>query len=327
MYPGTFTAIDAGVKSESLLASSLFCLFQGDQIANTFTVIDPKGDVVDELGKVAALMRTFTKKYAAKAAKAAAERAGFVATTGAGLPEPENPFVLGYGISQKVKEELRGEPTFKPLNFQFSVTGVPLEKHNFATLNFLMLTKSIDELSNVEKNLNAGYFRQTFFELIHAEYADAGTGRPVFDAVMGISRDLFVRQYISPQVLQTYTPQLPQISGFQTFSNPPVNALFSVLDNGHFATSFSQQWWTNTPKRQSSHWTEQKLGFSHFERWTGTTETCVEYWCDNTTGLPVNGKRVIKVKVTGSMSSQLDITNDIFPNGGASLRFRTLRPH
>lgn len=314
MYPGTFTAIDAGVKSESLLASSLFCLFQGDQMANTFKLTNSSGHVIDD-GVSAALMHEFCHKYAHTTST---PDQSVDAKTGRGLPSPDNPFVLGYGISQKVKEETRGEPTFKPLNFQFSVTGDPVEKHNFATLNFLMLTKPIGDLSNVEKNLNAGYFPQTFFETINAEYPDAITGRPVFDAVMGISRDLFVKQYILPNVLKAYTPPVPQISGFKVFSGDPTTTLFKEQD-GRFTTTYEQTWYTDAPRRKSNHWSEQAFGLSHFEKWGGETTVNVQYWSDDTHGLPVNGKRTIRVKITGTLYNHLEITNDIFPSGDLNL--------
>lgn len=134
MYPGTYNALKKGIDSKALLPCSLFCLFQGDQIANTFKLINPSGVPVEEeenKGLVGGFMQLFSSKYAKPTKKAEISPASGlpVAKTDSGLPSPTNPFVLGYGISQDIPTNVQGVPAFNPLNFQFSVTesntGVP----------------------------------------------------------------------------------------------------------------------------------------------------------------------------------------------------------
>lgn len=321
MYPGTYNALKKGIDSKALLPCSLFCLFQGDQIANTFKLINPSGVPVEEeenKGLVGGFMQLFSNKYAKPTKKPEISPASGlpVAKTGSGLPSPTNPFVLGYGISQDIPTTVEGVPAFNPLNFQFSVTGTPLP--GFATLNFLMLTEAIHDSANVEKNLNAGYFRQTFFEPIHATYTDATRGTPVFDAVMGISRGLFIRQYLDPQVLSIYTPQIPQIPDFSITAFAPEHNSFGQ-EGSEFKTEYKRSWRSNIVKKKSGHWTESILGASHFEQWSGTSEVKVTYRGSDTQGLPVNGQRQINVKIRGKMFNELNITNDILNTEGAFL--------
>ncbi|KAL0945254.1 hypothetical protein HGRIS_000764 [Hohenbuehelia grisea] len=269
MHPDTYKAIEHGINSELLLPSSLFCLFQGDQIASSFKILDPSGKRVQGRETVDEIMLKFTSRFAEKAANAKPTDT-FVASEGRGLPTPDNPFVLGYGISQVVPEASKGVPVFNLPNFQFSVTGS--SKPGLATLNYLMLTKPIHASANIQQNLNAGLFDQTLLSTIHADYLDTKKGTPVFDAVMGLSRELFVEQYIIPQICDAYGPKPPQIPGFTTSSSGPKIEKYAS-DVGGFNTVTSTDWWTNKANIHSDHFLESAMATRPFREMVGNIES------------------------------------------------------
>ncbi|KUJ14210.1 uncharacterized protein LY89DRAFT_736258 [Mollisia scopiformis] len=78
-----------GVDSRNFLVSSIFCVFQAAQMANTFQLRNPEGKLL-ELGEAPGDFTLTVSKY----------------FTGMQVKEgqmtPDNPFVLGYGISQEL---------------------------------------------------------------------------------------------------------------------------------------------------------------------------------------------------------------------------------
>lgn len=117
-----------------------------------------------------------------------------------GIPNPNNPFVLGYGISQKtpslksINKDLKTENTpkyFLPKNFRFSTTqGSGLTA---GTLNYLMLTHrpmmgDVEEPGRAGTEPGAGVLTKDLFTVtkMRAEHSDA---------VIGFCRDTFLTRW------------------------------------------------------------------------------------------------------------------------------------
>ncbi|KAM7211511.1 hypothetical protein V8F06_013104 [Rhypophila decipiens] len=151
LSPPVLRLIDFKAQSttKSFQPASLFCLFETGQLARSFQMADATGKTITDDEALSKFKIGLTTRFAPP-------RPGTgtgVATPGNGLPTPENPFVLGYGVSQVDPKPLPQTPQFDPQNFQFSVTHQP---NGFGTINFLMLLGPITKLTDVTQNLNAG---------------------------------------------------------------------------------------------------------------------------------------------------------------------------
>ena len=99
--------IESFVNSEDLLVSSLFCLFEDAQIADTFRLLDADNNPVDDKTVVAWLAGV--NQHFAKLN---------------GSPPDKNPFILGYGVAQhpKVTFRRRNSPR-RAFNYQHPLTA------------------------------------------------------------------------------------------------------------------------------------------------------------------------------------------------------------
>jgi hypothetical protein len=150
---------------------------------------------------------------------------------------PDAPFVLGYGISQKLpamKDIVpNADPTktprfFIPKSYQLTATPGAIgsdKKQNPGTLNFCMLTyRSLnpqtgtlypERNTNGETDLNAGVLPETLFQV---------TRTSAHDGVMGFSEDLILNYWIG------------------TVMAPPL-----FIDPTKFDNLKDKGWTTNTP--------------------------------------------------------------------------------
>jgi hypothetical protein len=97
--------------------TTLFCLFQSTRVVNSFQFLDFDGTSKGGSQKVADTAGLISQYF-----KALSANAGSAST-------PNNPFVLGYGLTQKIKNQtdeqrLRAEnaPYFMPKKFDLTVT-------------------------------------------------------------------------------------------------------------------------------------------------------------------------------------------------------------
>ncbi|KAK4209164.1 hypothetical protein QBC37DRAFT_486307 [Rhypophila decipiens] len=207
LHPSTADRLQSAIDNKSFQPASLFCLFETGQLARSFQMADATGKAITDDEALSKFKIGLTTRFAPP-------RPGTgtgVATPGNGLPTPENPFVLGYGVSQVDPKPLPQTPQFDPQNFQFSVTHQP---NGCSTINFLMLLGPITKLIDVTQNLNAGIFTTPFLAAIGAD-APGPTGRPQYDGTLVISAKSFKEQYIAKQLQDFFAmpnPTFPNVA-------------------------------------------------------------------------------------------------------------------
>jgi hypothetical protein len=149
-----------------------------------------------------------------------------------GTVTPDNPFVLGYGISQTVPDIRLINPTadpdltprfFIPRKFQMTTTPGSVqpsgEKFTNGTLNFCMVTHRDcypntkvempgreERLVGPQQNLNAGKLDRTFFDV---------TRTAAHDGVMGFCRDLILDKFIAQIMGKSFYADPRQVFGDQ----------------------------------------------------------------------------------------------------------------
>lgn len=205
LHPSTVDQLQKAIDNKSFQPASLFCLFETGHLARSFQMADATGKPVTDQQAVSNFIIGLTTRFAPPPPGAD------IATPGNGLPTPDNPFVLGYGIRQVDPEPLPQTPQFDPQNFQFSVTHQP---NGFGTLNFLMLLGPITPLTDVTNNLSAGIFATPFLTAIGAD-APSPTNGPQYDGTLVISAKSFKLEYIAKQLQDLFAmpnPTFPDIS-------------------------------------------------------------------------------------------------------------------
>ena len=137
------------------------------------------------------------------------------------MPTPDHPYVLGYGLSQKVPDLKQVNPDatpdstpkyFIPSGYQMTVTpgyawnGAQRQdsKYTRGTLNFCLLTFREDNDPNpvrkpqktiIAQNTNSGKLSQTLFDL---------TKTSENDGVMGFAQDLMLAKFFGPLLANAY---------------------------------------------------------------------------------------------------------------------------
>jgi hypothetical protein len=182
------TSTEEKIDSRSFLASSIFCLFQSTQISNSFTVSTDKGGQlsVDEFETI----DTFNKTVCAY----------FTTLRSSGLPTTDNPFVLGYAITQELPTMAQANPdatTDKtpkyliPRRYDMSVTAAPAGFGVSGAINFHLQTfreKAQDQIDvDILKHPNAG----TAYYTAQQNITPNGIGNS-YDGVMVLSRKTFL---------------------------------------------------------------------------------------------------------------------------------------
>ena len=137
------------------------------------------------------------------------------------MPTPDHPYVLGYGLSQKVPDLKQVNPDatpdstpkyFVPRSYQMTVTpGYTWNraqrqdsKYTRGTLNFCLLTFREDNDPNpvrkpektiIAQNANSGKLSQNLFDL---------TETSENDGVMGFAEDLMLAKFFGPLLANAY---------------------------------------------------------------------------------------------------------------------------
>lgn len=237
LHPDTYAKLKKGVDEHLFQPSSLFCLFESGHISRSFALYDEQGKRVYDNAENNMLVDQFLGRVLSRFSHpppppANNAQGSDIAILGRGLPTPQNPFVLGYGISQPDPKPLPSEPHFNPQNFQFSVTHAP---NGFGTLNFLMLLNPIQDINNVEKNLNAGLFSTPFLNRIGAATPHPKLGIPQYDSVMVFSAGVFKSEYMAKCLQPVFKIPLPSFPDRSVeikedkVSYPAVNAYEHVI--------------------------------------------------------------------------------------------------
>ncbi|EEU33900.1 uncharacterized protein NECHADRAFT_55608 [Fusarium vanettenii 77-13-4] len=197
-----FTAL----SEQSYTVTTLFCLFQGKRIVNSFEFLNMQG--ASELGSTKAteaanLISSYFKALSANPKSAST---------------PNNPFVLGYGLTQKLEEipakdrkQAENVPYFIPRQFDLTVTKGDGEYSN-GVINYCLLTHRPDEDPNrsvgeglrsidYEKDVGAGFWDagNTPYKRIRADGKASGA-----DGVMTFSREIFRDYWLSENFLSYF---------------------------------------------------------------------------------------------------------------------------
>ncbi|KAJ4303814.1 hypothetical protein N0V90_002715 [Kalmusia sp. IMI 367209] len=171
------------VYNESFLVSSIFCLLQSAQLVNTFRGYDSEGKELS------------SGQWSTSFVKCLADWFDFDRKSQA-TPTPRNPFVLGYGIHQRLPPA-PGTPLFIPRHFQFTTSAnnntVASGK---SSLNFAIVTKD-DRRVDLKTDGNAGNWQPSLI-------VQAGLNRDEADGVMVLSNGIFFNQYIEPFFISAF---------------------------------------------------------------------------------------------------------------------------
>ena len=199
------------VDSNVFTVSTIYCLFEHQEMINSFTILDEnrkvvKGDVV------ASAMDHLTAYFL-----------GIQQTHGS-AQVPENPFILGYGISQKPPQESSDKarenqkktlPYFIPKQFVLTVTpGDGLNQKwstTSGTINYCMLTQRQGQYDRVDispADANAGLFEKTFFDItktLGKTKDDTGKVQG-HDGIMAFSRGIMENLWLEKIIREVRTP-------------------------------------------------------------------------------------------------------------------------
>ncbi|KAL3419493.1 hypothetical protein PVAG01_09715 [Phlyctema vagabunda] len=180
------------LSSKIFQVSTIFCTFQSGKIASNFELRDRHGAVFTGGGETKIM--DHVSNYFSGLTKKAAEDGH------TGLPTPDNPFVLGYGISQDLKkiEEIdkslsraKTPRSFVPRHFGLAASKNP------AALTYGLLTFRDDrskERTIRADDMNAGKPEQNYFEMLKVP-------ANLHDGLMVVSKGVFFDNFIKNSVL------------------------------------------------------------------------------------------------------------------------------
>jgi len=108
------------------------------------------------------------------------------------------PYVLGYGISQKIPHPVTGTPMFLPSTYTFSTTPYDKDKEQ-ASLNFGMINANDHSLDDpkIKDNPSAGVFTPPFVYQTRAVNLKS-------DGVFAVSNALYFRQWLQKAILTPF---------------------------------------------------------------------------------------------------------------------------
>jgi hypothetical protein len=188
MAPGVLSELE-GLKPTIFTVSTIFCTFQSSKIAQKFELRDPTGALYNSQGSTA-IMDHVAKHFHQLSVKSEEAKAK-------GLPTVDNPFVLGYGISQDIKKledidkKLSRASTpryFVPNWFGLAASNDP------SALTFGLLTyrdREEDKRKIRPEDTNAGKPDVNYFNTVRVP-VNAHDGLMIVSK--GIFFDLFVKQ-------------------------------------------------------------------------------------------------------------------------------------
>ncbi|KAL8835442.1 MAG: hypothetical protein Q9170_003319 [Blastenia crenularia] len=206
-HPNTVEALKA-VDPREFTVASIFCIFEDGLIANSFTILDENGQKPNQNTNDFMLLISHYFNDLQQASEN-------------GAPTADHPYVLGYGLAQKVPDLKQVNPDaeadstpkyFIPSGYQMTVTpgytwsGAQRQdsKYTRGTLNFCLLTFREDNDPNparkpektiVAQNANSGKLSQTLFDL---------TKTSENDGIMGFAQDLIWAKFFGPLLADAY---------------------------------------------------------------------------------------------------------------------------
>lgn len=144
------------------------------------------------------------------------------------LPDDGNPYVLGYGIQQKVANPV-GDALFAPSEYIFSTTSWPYTdgadntelQNGQATLNFLILGQGPhnSKLVTIKENPKVDIITEPFVRVTRApkEFSFAHLGehrllnllRRLDSFHIAVSRTIFYDNYVKPKIIYIFLVQSP----------------------------------------------------------------------------------------------------------------------
>lgn len=206
LTPGLVQGLKS-VSSKLFTVSSIFCLMEAVTMVNSFKIVDQTGKP-PSLGLTQDIMNDVTKYFQGLAT--ANQEAN---TSGPGVPTPENPFVLGYGITQSTQDLASVNPDASwqntPACFipsRFDLTTQRGSREGINTLNYCFLTMNTKDPNqnpddNVSRHINvdtlhdAGNLQQSLFDMVGANGGDA---------MMAWSKHLFWDQFVINQLASVF---------------------------------------------------------------------------------------------------------------------------
>ncbi|THH11238.1 hypothetical protein EW146_g8116 [Bondarzewia mesenterica] len=282
MHPGAKKAIDNVFKEvphEDYLVSSLFCLFESTRVANSFSLKDQNGNQVKSDSVAGAFLNSLIITYK-------------------NLDPTQYPYVLGYGISQKIPRPVTGTPLFCPSKFYFSTTPYTGDGSQ-ATLNFCMVNgndhSSNDPLVDPEQNPSAGVFSEPFVYTTRAVNLKS-------DGTFAVSDILFYTHWLKPTILD------PFVNVGKKLSNNAKSTNYEVKYSSGRGTADS-----STYQSWSSDWIESGNWFTgkHEHKFSGNSSVTID-WSSVLQSrpqgdIPVSQKRDLNVNVKGTIYNRMDL--------------------
>jgi hypothetical protein len=175
MPPGLLTGLSS-INPEVFTVSSIFSQFERGRFASTFTAATSDGSKPD-IGEITELMDHLSQYYMGIREEAEkAEREG--------LPNPDTPFVLGYGLMQNIQHIQDINPGaswedtpayFIPANYDMTTTKGSSDNSN--TLNYCMMTHTTknyatDNPRKINNDETVGNLQTSFCDLLKTSAGD-----------------------------------------------------------------------------------------------------------------------------------------------------------
>ncbi|KAJ7042242.1 hypothetical protein C8F04DRAFT_1176402 [Mycena alexandri] len=282
------------LPNEVFLVTSIFCLFESTQVANSFKFTDATGkDIAD-----AAIASTFLIK---------------LQQTYARLDKKDHPWVLGYGISVDIPKKEAGTPLFYPSKFWFSTTPLANDPGN-STLNYCIIDNGFHDENLVDptKNLMAGVMTsndKTFVDLTRASNLKS-------DGVMGFSKTQYINRWIVPEILDqcTWATELTYRKDKSNDDRPKRGTHKVTMDEENRKAHRKDEWdgdWViysepylvgnvdEPPDAGGQPLRVEYIAWS--EKISGSSTVDVEYWSvlqDESGSIPIDKKRLVHLKMT-----------------------------
>ncbi|KDQ59181.1 hypothetical protein JAAARDRAFT_655144 [Jaapia argillacea MUCL 33604] len=300
MHPNAKKAIQDALKEvahEDYLVSSLFCLFESIRVANSFKLTDEKGVDVQSDTQAGAFLNSLITTYNH-------------------IDKTQYPYILGYGVTQKIPHPVTGTPAFRPSKFIFSTTPSKEDDGSQASLNLCMINANdhnlSDPLLDPQQNPSAGVFSPPYVYQTRAKNLKC-------DGVFAVSDALFFRQWLGPTILTPFDigPQMADKNQYK-LQSPTITG-----GTGSNTASRSSSW-TGDWVEKGSFWE----GY-HDHRFSGSREILLDFGesliCsalgnssvnityrsilqDQPSGdIPAGKKRNVTIDVTGEVYNKMEL--------------------
>ncbi|KDQ59174.1 hypothetical protein JAAARDRAFT_78014 [Jaapia argillacea MUCL 33604] len=282
MHPNAKQAIQDALKEvahEDYLVSSLFCLFESTRVANSFKLTDENGIDVQSDTQAGAFLNSLIITYK-------------------NIDKTQYPYVLGYGVTQKIPHPVTGTPAFRPSKFIFSTTPSKEDDGSQASLNFCMINANdhnlSDPLLDPQQNPSAGVFSPPYVYQTRAKNLKC-------DGVFAASDALFFRQWLEPTIVTPFDigPQMANKNDCK-LQSPTITG-----GTGSNSASRSSSWMGDWVEKGS--WWQ---GY-HDHRFSGNSSVNIKYRSvlqDQPSGdIPAGRKRNLTIDVTGVVYNKLEL--------------------